>query len=152
MAKSAARLFGSSRKQLGFNGSLRAISIQSFRNNIAKPKAVKSAHEKMRTHFIEIFWVSLSPKKTASPSATNMPKVVPIVTATGAANRAPKARVASWVLSPISAMKKVTTVVQKAPFCELSWRPSSLSGIRIHKAKIKNMRAPNLQFQLVLSL
>ena len=109
--------------------------------SIASPNAANKKLAVLRTHFMEMRSVSLCPKNTASPSDANMPTVVPAVTMMGLAYFAPRATVASCVLSPISAMKKATTVVKNAPNLPASLSSSSLSGINIQTANARKVAA-----------
>ncbi|MPN59956.1 hypothetical protein SDC9_207679 [bioreactor metagenome] len=72
------------------------------------------------------------------PSAINIPVVVPIKIARGSAgNFVARAMVASWVLSPISAIKKANATVATAPYLVVRFSsPSSLSPLMVHKPKI----------------
>ena len=65
-----------------------------------------------------------------------MPRVVPIITSHKSGYCAASMTVATWVLSPISAMKKVINVVTNGPYLRavLASSSSILSGTRVHSA------------------
>lgn len=109
--------------------------------SIANPKTANRKLAVRLTHFMEIRSVSFCPKNTARPSEANIPAVVPAVTISGLAYFAPRATVASCVLSPISARKNATRVVRKAPNLPASLSSSSLSGINIQTANARNVPA-----------
>ena len=101
----------------------------------AAPKAKKSAAAIQRIVRIGTMAVSRSPAKTASPSAASMPSVVPAVTATVESKCAPRASVASCVLSPISARKKTRTLVRSGPQRDSVARVPARSGTSAQKPK-----------------
>jgi len=96
---------------------------------------MKRAAATQRIHLTSMRWERASPIQTAGTSAINIPRVVPITTATSESYRAASATVASWVLSPISMRKKETTVVTKTPAPRTFRSPSSSSALRAQKPK-----------------
>jgi len=64
-----------------------------------------------------------------------IPNVVPTMTCASASKRAANATVASCVLSPISARKKATNAVTKAPDLRIVGEPSSASGCSAQSPK-----------------
>ena len=76
------------------------------------------------------------PRNTAGTLAIIMPTVVPVITGSTLWKRAPRAIVASWVLSPISTRKKAMVVARNGPnrLGLASSSSSKLSGISVQPA------------------
>src|SRR5262249_2474588 len=103
--------------------------------SVSRPRAAKTAAATARIQRGLMRSPASCPQMTAGTSAMSMPAVVPITTGITVSNRAASAIVAICVLSPISARKKLTVAIRKAPPAASVAPPSSsLSGISAHAA------------------
>src|SRR5262245_627512 len=107
---------------------------------VTRPKTKKSMAARNRNSRTGTRSAKRDPAKTAMLSATSIPRVVPMVTCTVDANRAPRATVASCVLSPISARKNTTVVVTRGPQRRWSVGASTRSGTSVQIPKAMKLR------------